>query len=125
MVMRRIQFLTLSTFLLFRPSSHATFCHTQHFVTRNILPHVTFCHTQHLVKQYYDILTHATFCHTILRYCDKKILSVKLFPASNTFIELSLINILAPTLCSWNHFQHHGHMTRTPKQNNIMLLDPL
>ncbi len=47
------------------------------------------------------------------------------FSSSITLIEISLINIPAPSLCTWIHFQHHGHMTRTPKQNSILLLDPL
>ncbi len=52
-------------------------------------------------------------------------LSVKLFLASITLIELSLINIPAHPLYGWIHFQHHGHMTKTTKQNNILFLDPL
>ncbi len=55
----------------------------------------------------------------------KCLISVKLFLTSITLIKILLINIPAPTFCVWIHFQHHGHMTRTPKQNNILLLDPL
>jgi hypothetical protein len=52
------------------------------------------------------------------RHCLKG--SVELFLTSIALIELSLINILTPPLCAWIHFQHHyGHVTKTPKQNNI------
>jgi hypothetical protein len=49
-----------------------------------------------------------------------KLISVELFLASITLIELSLINIPDPPLCTGIHFQHHyGHMTQTPEQYYI------
>jgi hypothetical protein len=67
---------------------------------------------------------HSSYFYTIYQAGKNKdcicVISFELFLASITLIVISLINLPALSLCAWIHFQHHhGHMTKTPEQNNI------